>query len=179
VKRKRESGPISQFWLAFLTKSHELAIPSLLHGAYVFVELLMTGETYRAKDGKAERPVHVSFAVSNHHRSHYSSSIFITNIIVNAGSFLCSRGIGCRSRCKRDLLAPVHIIWFIPFERRKVQTALFPFNVTAVPPFTRLFCIPMFDRIEMNVMKMILQIRIIPNNMIPKPLLPELQGLRG
>jgi hypothetical protein len=73
VKRKRESGPVSQFWLAFVTKSHELAIPSRIHGAYVFVEFLMTGETYRAKDGKAERPVHISFAVSNHHSSHYGS----------------------------------------------------------------------------------------------------------
>ena len=33
----------------------------------------MTGVTYRENDGKAERPVHISFAVSNHHRSHYGS----------------------------------------------------------------------------------------------------------
>ncbi len=33
VKRKRETGLISQSWLAFLTKKrHELAILSLLHG---------------------------------------------------------------------------------------------------------------------------------------------------
>ena len=57
----------------FNKKSHELAIPSLIHGAYVFVEILMTGATYREKDGKAKRPVRISFAVSNHHCSHYGS----------------------------------------------------------------------------------------------------------
>ena len=68
---------------AFNKKSHELAIPSLVHGAYVHVEILINDATYREKDGKAKRPVHFLFAVSNHHHGHYVSSIFITYIIVN------------------------------------------------------------------------------------------------
>ena len=47
VKRKREATPVSPSWLALETKSHELAIPSLLHGICVYVEILITDTTYR------------------------------------------------------------------------------------------------------------------------------------
>ena len=45
-------------------------------------------------------------------------------------------------------------------------------------PVLRFGYIPVFDRIVMNVVKMIFAVSVIANDVIPKSLLPELHGLR-
>lgn len=67
VKRKREAALVSPSWLASVIKSHELAIPSLIHGICVLMEILLLIQHTANEMGKAWRPVHISFADSNHH----------------------------------------------------------------------------------------------------------------
>lgn len=55
----------------------------------------------------------------------------------------------------------------------------FPSHIAALFPITRVFHKSMFDGVVMNVMEVVFKITIVPNDMVPKPFLPNFQRLRS
>lgn len=72
-----------------------------------------------------------------------------------------------------ETISPIDIYWFIPLECRRIQSAFFPLDITAIFPCARIGNISMFDRVEVDVMQMVFEITVIADDMIPKAFLPE------